>query len=60
MGEKLWKKSSVLEWHKLFKEGRENVDDDDDERSRRPVSHRTDENVENVRSVVHSGRRFSI
>jgi hypothetical protein len=35
------KKSSVFEWHKRFKEGREDVKDD--ERTARPKSHRTDE-----------------
>jgi hypothetical protein len=36
------KKSSVSEWHKKFKEGREDVKDD--ERTGRPKTHRTDEN----------------
>jgi transposase len=36
------KKSSVFEWHKRFKEGREDVKDD--ERTGRPKTHRTDEN----------------
>jgi len=40
------KKSSVLEWCKLFKEGCENMED---ERSGCPRSHRTDENVEKCR-----------
>jgi hypothetical protein len=31
-----------------------------DERSGHPRSHRTDENVEKVRNVVHSHRRLSI
>jgi transposase len=35
-------KSSVYEWHKRFKEGREDVKDD--ERTGRPKTHRTDEN----------------
>jgi len=35
--------SSVFEWQKLLKVGRENVEDD--ERSSRPRSHRTDQNV---------------
>jgi hypothetical protein len=49
------KKSSVFEWHKGFKEGRE-----DDERTECPETHRTDENVEKVRKLVHSDRRLSI
>jgi hypothetical protein len=36
------KKSSVFEWHKRFKEGREDVKDD--ERTGRPITHQTDEN----------------
>jgi hypothetical protein len=36
------KKSSVFEWHKRFKDGWENVKDD--ERTGRPKTHRTDEN----------------
>jgi hypothetical protein len=44
------KKSSVFEWRKRFREGRENVED---ERSC-PRSHRTDENVEEVQKLVHS------
>jgi transposase len=35
------KKSSVIEWHKRFKEGREDVKD---ERTGRPKTHRADEN----------------
>jgi hypothetical protein len=36
------KTSSVSEWHKRFKEGREDVKDD--ERAGRPKTHRADEN----------------
>jgi len=52
------KKSSVSEWHKRFKEGRENVEDD--ERSGHPRSHRTDENVERMQNPVHSDGRSSV
>lgn len=44
------KKTSVFEWHKRFKEGRDDVKDD--ERSGRPRTRRTDENVEKVRKLV--------
>ena len=37
----------VFEWHKRFKEGREEVEDD--ARSGRPSSSRTEDNVERVR-----------
>jgi hypothetical protein len=46
------KKSSVFKWHKNFKEGYKNVEDD--ERSGHPRSHRTDENGEKVQNLVHS------
>jgi hypothetical protein len=46
------KKLSVFVWHKQFKEGCENMEDD--ERRGRPISHRTDENVERVQNLVHS------
>jgi hypothetical protein len=36
------KKLSAFEWHKRFKEGREEMKDD--ERTGRPKAHRTDEN----------------
>jgi hypothetical protein len=52
-GREATKKSSVSEWHKRFKQGR-------DERSGLPRSHRTDENAEKVQNLVHSDRRLSI
>jgi hypothetical protein len=51
-------KSSVSECHKCLKEGRENVEDD--EGNGCPRSHRTDENIEKVRNLVHSDRRLSV
>jgi hypothetical protein len=57
-GGKAVRKSSVSEWHKLFKQDRENMDDD--ERSGRPRFHRTDEKVEKGRDLVHSDRCLSI
>jgi hypothetical protein len=50
-------KSSVLEWHTWFKEGHKNVEDN--ERSG-PRSHRTNENIEKARNIMHSDRRLSI
>jgi mRNA-degrading endonuclease RelE of RelBE toxin-antitoxin system len=52
------KKSSVFEWHKRFKEGWEDVKDD--ERTGRPKTHRTDKNVEKVRKLVRSDRQLSV
>ena len=37
----------IFEWHKRFKEGREDVEDDP--RSKRPRTSRTNKNVEHVR-----------
>ena len=50
------KKSSVSEWHRRFKEGREDVQDD--LRSGQPKTQRRDENVERVRTLVRSDRRL--
>jgi len=49
-GGEAMKKSSVFEWHKRFKEGHEIVEDDD--RSGRSRSHRTDENVGKLRNLM--------
>jgi hypothetical protein len=48
----------VFKWHKAFKEGRENVEDDP--RSGRPISSTNDENVEVVRAVMVKDRRLSV
>ncbi|CAI9587884.1 unnamed protein product [Staurois parvus] len=57
-GEHSMKKSSVFEWHKRFKEGREDVHDD--ARSGQPKTQRTDANVDRVRALVQSDRRMSV
>jgi len=46
-GEYSLKKSSVFEWHRLFKEGREDVQDDP--RSGQPKMQWTDANVDRVK-----------
>jgi hypothetical protein len=51
-GGKCVKKSSVFEWQKRFKVGRENVEDD--ERSLRPRSHKTDDIAEGVQNLILS------
>ena len=51
-------KTRLFEWHRRFKEGREEVEDD--HRSGRPSSSRTDENVERVRQKVRSDRRLTV
>jgi len=57
-GEYAMKKSSVFEWHRRFKEGREDVQDDT--RNGQPKTQRTDINVDRVRTLVHSDRRVSV
>jgi hypothetical protein len=52
------KNSSIFEWHKMFKAGREDVRDD--ERTGRPKINRTDKNVEKVRKLIRSDRRLSL
>jgi len=48
----------VFKWHRAFKEGRENVEDNP--RSGRPISSTNDQNVEVVRAVVAKDRRLSV
>jgi len=57
-GEFAMKKSSVFEWHRLFKEGRENVQHDP--RSGQPKTQRRDANVDRVRTLVRSDRRLGV
>jgi hypothetical protein len=52
------KKTSVFEWHKRFKKGRDDVQDD--ERPGRPRTRRTDENVEKVRKLVCTDEPLSL
>ena len=51
-------KTRLFEWHWSFKEGREEVEDD--HRSGRPFTSRTDENAERVRQKVRSDRRLTV
>jgi len=48
----------VFKWHKAFKEGRENVEDD--LRSGKPISPTNDQNLEMVRAVIAKDRRWSV
>jgi transposase len=57
-GEDALSRSRVFEWHKRFSEGREDVEDD--ERSGRPVTKKTDENGERVRALMRPDRRFGL
>ena len=51
-------RTRIFKWHKRFKEGREDVEDDP--RSKRPTTSRTNENVERVREKVRSDRRLTV
>jgi transposase len=52
------KKSSVFEWHRRFKEGREDVQDYP--RSGQPKRQRTDANVDRVQTLMRSDRRLGV
>ena len=56
-GDNTMSRTRLFEWHRKFKEGREEVEDD--HRSGRPPTSRTDENVEHVRQKVWSDRRLT-
>ena len=51
-------RTMVFKWHKAFKEGRENVEDDP--RSERPISSTNNENVEVVQAVMVKDRRLNV
>jgi len=57
-GDATLSRTMVCKWHKAFKEGRENVEDDP--RSGRPISSTNDQNVEMVRAVMVKDRRLSV
>ncbi|XP_075526924.1 protein GVQW3-like [Dermacentor variabilis] len=51
-------RSGVFEWHKLFREGRERVEDDD--RCGCPSTSKTNENVSREKNLLNSDRWMSI
>jgi len=57
-GDATLSRTVIFKWHKAFKEGRENVEDDS--RSGRPISSTNDQNVEMVRAVIAKDRRMSV
>src|SRR6187551_2359503 len=57
-GEQCLSRAQVFRWHKSFLEGREHVEDEP--RSGRPLTSRTDENMDRVRALVRSDRRLTI
>ena len=50
--------AAIFKWHKAFKDGRENVEDEP--RAGRPSTSKTDDNVQRVREVLNSDRRLSV
>nr|KAF6342889.1 GVQW motif containing 3 [Pipistrellus kuhlii] len=57
-GTEVMSRARVYDWHKRFKEGREDVRDN--ARSGRPVTHRTDENIQKVKDLVYSNRQLTV
>ncbi|XP_066105976.1 protein GVQW3 [Saccopteryx bilineata] len=57
-GNEVMSRARVFDWYKRFKEGREDVRDD--ARSGRPVTHRTDENIQKVKDLVCSNRQLTV
>ena len=57
-GDETMSRTRLFEWHRRFKEGREQVEDD--HTSGRPSTSRTDEIVEHVTQKVRSDRRLTV
>ena len=57
-GDETMSRSRIFEWHKRFKEGREDVEDDS--RSGRPSTSRTADNVERVEQMVRGDCRLTV
>ncbi|KAL4091658.1 hypothetical protein QTP88_026315 [Uroleucon formosanum] len=57
-GEECSSRARVFEWHKRFCSGREDVEDDD--RSGRPTTSSTNENVEKIDKIIRQDRRLSV
>ena len=51
-------RTRIFEWHRRFREGRENVEDNSG--SGRPKTSRTNVNVKHVREKVRSDRRLTV
>ncbi|XP_066965661.1 protein GVQW3-like [Macrobrachium rosenbergii] len=57
-GQHALSRAQIYRWYKTFKDGRENVEDEP--RSGRRSSSRTDENVTRVKAVLDTDRRMDI
>ena len=51
-------RARAFEWHKRFREGREECEDD--QRSGRPVISRTNSNIDRVKQLVRVNRRLTV
>jgi len=57
-GEQCLSRGRIFEWHRRFKEGRDSVDDNP--RSGRPTTSKTDDCVARVRELILANRRLTI
>jgi len=57
-GDYALKKTAVYKWVKRFSEGRESVTDE--ERSGRPATSRTEENIPRIRQILRENRRLTV
>jgi len=57
-GDSVFSSAQVLVWHKVFKDGRESVEDE--QRAGRPSTSRTENNVARVKAVLDRDRRLSV
>ena len=57
-GDECLSRTQVFEWFKRFKEGREEIGDD--QRPGRPSSSKTEANIEKIGEIVRQNRRLSI
>ena len=56
-GDAALSRTTIFEWHKRFREGRESVKDN--ERSGRPTTSRTDDNIAAVDKMVKEDRKVT-
>ena len=57
-GEDVMTRTQIFEWHKRFKNGREEVEDDP--KSGRPSTSKTDDNIARVKQLVRNDRRLTV
>ena len=57
-GKQCMSRTRVFKWHKRFREGRTDVEDD--ERSRCPTISKTTNNIRKIEKIVREDRRLSI